>query len=213
MNHLGFAEKSRPTRRTIVLGAAWSVPAVTVCTTLPAFAASGPCPSIAQTDWSAWVNTGQGLTSGSLNGWTGTTTHYGVAGFWSVANNAEAKDTWTDADLAYVTTEVIVPVAAGVTYTFAFDAGSGWGNNRHDADTRYQTVDVLVNGVSKWTGTTADGGNLLPSNGVQHLSFSYTAAAGETSIVLTYKFTLPPAPAGQTANDDICISSPVITCA
>ena len=202
-------------RRTIVKGAAWSIPviAATAATPLAAASLTPACPTVSQSDFGGWIHQGAPLIGGAENqnpGWF--RTFKGLTGFLSMTDSGD----WCgacNAPLAYVITDVVIPVTAGTTYTFMIQGVGGYGNSNDNANTRWQGVDININGVTMWTGTTRDA--LAPGLGIQNIVFSYVAPPGQTSITLTYKFRIPPRPRQDAlgANDDILLTTPAITCA
>ena len=214
-SHQNSAQINRIRRRTIVKGVAWSIPviAATAATPLASASITPVCPTVSQSDFGGWVNQGAPLFSGTgkqNTGWF--RTFNGLTGFLSMTDSGD----WCGAcnsPLAYVITDVVIPVTAGTTYTFAIQGVGGYGNDNNNANTRWQGVDILVNGVTMWSGTTRDA--LTPGLGIQNIVFSYVAQPGQTSITLTYKFRIPPRPRQDAlgANDDILLTAPTITCA
>ncbi|ALJ19207.1 hypothetical protein [Microbacterium sp. No. 7] len=205
-----------PTRRSVVRGAAWSLPVIAAAITVPTAAATTPapaCPSITMGDWSSWRNQGQALVpAGGVNGHNGWfRSHRGLTGFVSMLDSAACAP-GSNTPVAYVLTDVTIPVTPGTTYVFTFQGVGGWGNSNDNRNTRFQQVEVRINGITMWSGDTRT--NLHPDRGIQSYSFVYVASPGQTGITLTYRFAIPPRPRCDAlgANDDIVLTSPLITC-
>ncbi|WP_226531997.1 hypothetical protein [Microbacterium paraoxydans] len=211
-----FETPRSPDRRSAIVGAAWSLPVIAAAISTPLLAASviAPCPVVAEADWGGWVNQGQGLVapggSNGTNGWFRSMA--GVSGFVSIQDSIAVAPS-SNTPLAYVITDVMIPVTPGTTYSFALQGVGRWGNGVNNANTRFQQVQINIDGVLQWQGDTRT--NLLPSLGPQEIGFSYVAPAATTMITLTYRFLIPPRPRGDAlgANDDIALSNPIITCA
>ncbi|MFJ2550909.1 hypothetical protein [Microbacterium sp. NPDC087591] len=208
-------EPRSPDRRQVVVGAAWALPLIATVIASPLQAASviPVCPVITEGDWGGWVNQGQGLVdpggANGTNGWFRAMS--GVSGFVSTQDSVAVAPA-SNTPLAYVITDVVIPVTPGETYTFAVQGVGRWGNGANNANTRFQQVQINIDGVVQWQGDTRT--NLLPSLGPQTIGFNYLVPAGTTTITLTYRFLIPPRPRGDAlgANDDIALSNPTISC-
>lgn len=100
-----MSDLASPSRRTVVRGAAWSVPVIAVATAAPAFAAS-PCPTVTL----SWASLGNGtqFSSTTVGGVTVTLTLSGASG---AANNRTVSTTQTGAqssNLRFYSTNVVL---------------------------------------------------------------------------------------------------------
>lgn len=187
------------TRRSVVRGAAWSVPVVAAAAAAPAFAASPiPCPVVPP--GSTWNVT----TSGTLGrDTTGGYTWDGAS--WSVYRDNGS----TSATLTFTTTpQAPVAVVPGATYQVSFSFFWGYGNGNPNQSTG-GTFDVLFNGQSVKslaTRTAAVDAN-AGTNGVQPgtttQTFTYVVPAGQTSMTIAYRYILQART--QQSNDDIVV--------
>lgn len=184
------------TRRTLVRGAAWSVPVVSLAVTVPAYAASPiPCPVIPQpAQWTATTATGTLASKADDYQWYTTTNK------WVIYKDNGS----TTASLTFASSSPAIAVTPGATYNGSFSFYWQYGNGA-SAQSTGGTFDVLVNGVSVkslTTRTAAVGATAATTT----QTFSYVAPAGTTSIVITYRYVLTPRV--NAASDDIIVTAP-----
>jgi hypothetical protein len=204
MNNLGDFEEFDSTaeheggavpRRSIMMGAAWSIPVIALAVATPMAAASEPafvCPVVPDT--SQW--TGPVVTSGSFtNG-----VHEWNAGFWT-----NTSDAAPGASLNYYL-EFPYQQVAGHTYTFAASLrGSGVGPGA-------AVLGASAGGMTGYFGSTAGGTpNTIPiDNNFNPIAWSYTAT---TTSLTTFRYSLGFGDvfAGE-QNYDLTVTIPQITC-
>ena len=189
---------ARPTRRTLVRGAAWSVPVVSLAAAAPAFAASPiTCPIVPPSD--LWTTT----TTGTL----GTFSSGGFA--WENGSWIVYRDNGSTADpLTFTSTSPAMTVVPGATYEVSFPFWWGYGNGNVNSSTA-GTFDVLFNGASQKSLTTrtpavdanAAAAGSQPGSTTQN--FSYVVPAGTTSVTIVYRYVLTPR--SRSASDDIVV--------
>lgn len=210
-----------PTRRTIVKGAAWTIPVLALATQTPAAAASAVvCPSVP--GGAGWVTgnpqTGSLTAAAGLNGWGGTGYNNGAGQsnvFVSLRDNAGTTDPAT------VSTSVSLPFQAGGIYTFTIQVLSQHGDlTQRPVPTRastVQTLDISLGGTQlEFFSTYADvtGGtqtvirNSTSSYPWQTYTYTYYATTSGLQ-TLSYLFTLPPHIG--VSQDDIFATLPVFT--
>jgi hypothetical protein len=194
----------RISRRTLVKGAAWSVPVIAAATAVPAHAASGAvCPNI--TSPSVWgpFEVASGTPGGRSEDVKGN-----FFEFWS-----ENGDTATT--VAVIRKRAMISVQAGTTYTFTFQADMNYGN--WDITKAVPSaIALVVNGTQIWQAQSRTGVlPVWPSPTSPHNYGTYTATFTATTtgtIPVDINFTMGTKPDPALANDDIRISTPTITC-
>lgn len=219
----------RLTRRQIALASAWATPVLVVGAAAPAYAASGPCPTLPVTA-SGWTLT----STGSFNGTVGA----GTSGYCTSWNNnppfgpatfafTSGLDNSSSTSTATVTTTATVAITAGVTYTIGtLSIGAGYGGGVASSSSG-QSVTLSLNTPTGtqtvFSGNTRSGGgagvttltNTAGNSSRQNYtptSASYKATtSGTMTVVLT--FVIQPLSAGVVYSDDISIALPTITCA
>ncbi|WP_181026642.1 hypothetical protein [Rathayibacter rathayi] len=189
-------------RRTIMKGAAWTVPVVAVSVATPAAAASTPfvCPTVpASSDW-----TGPAGITGSTSG-TGSYQ-------WNKNEWENTKDATTANSLSYYI-EFSFKGVAGHNYIFNWSAyANGIGNN-----VSYVAYDTIINGTTVNTAST-DGN---AGAGVSYLdpttqtptsaSYTFTPTADGT-YTFRYRIRLSQLNSKQIANHNVAIKMPTLTC-
>lgn len=221
-------------RRTVVRGAAWTLPAIAVSAQSPAFAASlcGPVPF--QTSWrvsSTATSTFNGDRRGFVTGYPDSVERYLLE-----ADNSRTTTETLSANSSTVTLERDLTLVSGRAYTFTFTIASRFSaDNAGNSQNQHLQIQTVVNGVAtdrlklvKGSRDTTHFGNLAnngwsrllplttPPTGVQAetRSFTYTPPAGVGAVTLRYLYTLPAR--GYTGGTfpgqaDIAVSAPTIT--
>lgn len=195
-------------RRTIVKGAAWSIPVLAVAVGAPLAAASTPCPQLPSA--AAWTKT----TDGQLRVHADPTYNNQAGGTYLPlpTNNANSFLSVQDRNVATGTTRItwsssFVPVS-GVQYTFTFVT------NTNTTLTDPQYLNIWVGSTNVFAAVTKPGfGNPNIISGVQTHNVTWTAPSNSAANV-AFVFDVP----GVTdnvnrTNDDIRIGLPVITAA
>lgn len=215
------------TRRTVVRGAAWSVPVVAIAAQAPAFAASTCLPVPAITGWSSTSSAAS--TFQALSGANGFSTDYasdGINRYLSERDSSATNAVATNATISLSTP--ITGLTVGTTYSITFHLVSRFANDDVSAAATSQ-----VQGVRATLGSTVlfsrqkrKASNAVNLSGYTDLSNSpviaggskvkdtivvnYTATASSTT--LTYLFTLPGRNNSFAAGSaDIAISAPVFS--
>ncbi len=196
-------------RRTLVTGAAWSIPVVAGATTSPMAAASPPCPQFQSA--ASW----QASTSGQLRTHPDPTYNNRVGGTYLPlpVSNTNSFLSVQDRNVANgITTvqwsTVLVPVS-GTAYTFTFVT------NTSTALTDPQTLNLRINGTTRWEGITkpAAGGPTNLLSGVQTHTFTWVAPSN-AAVTFAIVFLVPGVtPNPNRTNDDIRIGLPRISAA
>lgn len=196
-------------RRTIVAGAAWSIPVIAVAAAAPMAAASPPCPQFASAaSWTA-------STTGQLRVHSDPTYNNRVGGTYLALpeNNANSFLSVQDRNLQGGTTTVqwstvFVPVS-GTAYTFAFVTST------NTALTDSQTLNLRINSTTQWAGITKPtaGGPTNNLSGLQTHSFTWTAPSN-AAVTFAIAFLVPGVTNNPNrTNDDIRIGLPRISAA
>lgn len=196
------------TRRTVVRGAAWSVPVVAIAAQAPAFAASvcGQVP-YTQPGW-VFVSPASGAVRPNTGG-NGLVTTGGIERYRSeLDNNSSASESVATNNMTVTATRTLTLVA-GRVYTFSFSILSNYGNNNSAiSQNQYLQIQLggvdqlkLVKGVNANTSFGASPGNgytrLSTTSGAavtETFSFTYTPAGTpgtSVNVVLRYLFTNP----------------------
>lgn len=198
-------------RRTIVAGAAWTVPIVAAATVAPLATASPICPTLPPI--STWAR--QVPVSGTI-----------VAGSAGYRTGPRGEELYVTAEGAPGTGNVVLRFSttfnavAGTTYNFNFSYGSNYGNLDQPTSTRAAVrLDVgpapttLFNGSSRpLAGNTTLPNN--PNSTYTNYGSSNPAYTATTSgpITVAYVFVMTGTSATQFRTDDIAVTRPVITC-
>lgn len=205
-------------RRTVIKGAAWSVPVVAAAVAVPNASASptAPC-SVAVPAWTAWSD---GATGAFTEGTCGRPQPEANGQWWQWCDATETSD--------YTTFKcATVSVVAGQTYsiTFTTQANSGIPTPNSPAN-----LVLTIDGSPLWagytvgsTGASADPGGAnshrltTATNGSnrtdQTWTVFYTAnTTGDVLLCYTWTAYQRTAANGDTSTDDIGTSLPVITC-
>lgn len=187
-------------RRTIVQGAAWTIPVVAVAVAAPLAAASvQPCPTLAPV--SDWVYD----TPGGLIGSGATNTNN------QLVFTAEAAS--TD---AYEFFDTTFDAVAGETYTFSYQAFGSLGDQTRTTSQRI-AARVSFNGTQ--AGPTI--GTVTPEYGEEQISMDPNAPSTHTvtwtattsgPVVLRFLFIINARDAGKTHNDNLVVRNPMLTC-
>ena len=145
----------------------------------------------------------------------------GVGGFLSIQNN-NVRNLNGTTPLASFTLECVVPVGAGLEYFLTFSAVSQYANGTNDADNSYQIAEFLINDNVVWSGATQPVAGLngldarlaVVKTPFEVTTVPMTVPAGETTVKIAFRFTLPAKPtnAQRSANDDIVVSVPRFVC-
>ncbi len=181
-------------RRSVVRGAAWTVPVVAVATTAPAFAASAiPCPVVPpSSQWSATTIT-SGTPSSKVDGYAWDT----AADKWIVYKDNASSSTTA---MVLATTSPPFAVVPGSTNTGSFTFYWQYGNGAASQSAQ-GTFEVLLNGSTVLTTLTRPG----TTQAFTTQAISFVAPAGSSTATLTYRYTIEP-PAGKPASDDIVVT-------
>lgn len=202
-------------RRTVLHGAAWSLPVIAVAVATPLAAASEVfvCPVLAPAGTWTW----QVPVSGTLR-----TGNNGQA---AVRNGAHGQEFYVSHEAAASTGSVVIRVStvlevvAGHTYDFSFFFGANYGNLVESTSVR-SAVRLDVGTTTLFNGSTRPlaGNTLIPNNttasGYQNYGSTTRAFTATTSEMITvaYVFVMTATTAAVPAGDDIAITLPVITC-
>lgn len=201
-------------RRTIVKGAAWSVPVVAVAIGTPAAAASNfTCPVLTAADYTKESN-GYAYADSATIGVQGTKPQ----AFRVNSDNSSAAGSGAEGVIAFTAQ---MKVVKGKTYTFSYSAYGNYGNFTKEGS-RSQYFRLKVDGAkispNYGTRTSEFGDTQLP---IQEKStdtlpwkdytVSYTATADGT-VPVRFEFVLPSKLTGQSANDDVFVTLPTIAC-
>lgn len=190
-------------RRTIVKGAAWTVPVVAVAMATPAAAASEAfvCPTVpASTGWTGASGITGSTAGGGYYRWSDDKTEW-----------VNTKDATQTSSLSYYI-EFSFKGVAGHTYNFNWSAyANGAANN-----VSYVAYDVAIGGTKIYSAST-DGnagttGYLDPNTGTTTTaSHSFTPTTDGT---YTFRYTvrLSQLTANQIANHNVVIKMPTLTC-
>lgn len=202
------------TRRTIVQGAAWSVPVVAAAVATPLAAASAAiCPALAPASAWTWQVPATGTLRTQVNGQASARTG---------ANGGElyvSHEAQPGTGAMTITASTTLAVVAGTTYDLSFFFGSNYGGLNTAVSTR-SAVSLTVDGANLFWGSTRPiaGNTTIPNNTAASgytnygsTTASFSADATET-IVVTYTFVSTATSATQPNGDDIAITVPVITC-
>jgi hypothetical protein len=205
-------------RRTVIKGAAWSVPVIAAAIAVPAHAASAnpPCATL-PTGQVGWTLTdplsGRGQSAGAVNSWR---TVDGQLGFRQYNDNFYRRT--NPAAVNYVTRlRATFDAVAGTEYVFTFRL---LGNSANSPENIVSTMGVVVGGATLQTfstqpaaapGTQVPMGPVNATTGSQVYTVSWTApTSGMTTF--DYIFTMYPVGTQQiTYNDDIWVSLPQIS--
>lgn len=215
-------------RRTVLKGAAWSLPVIAAATAVPLASATGPgtCPTA---DRANTVNSGSGnftTVSGGQNGWMANSPAGGPVTTSPVVdpeNPVLDPRTWQfmrDGALPnggwnYLTTTLAV--TAGTSYTFVTPLRTGRGNT---AETWRSEVSLTVDGAQLWYGTTKEEfvapdypiGSAPEDRLYGRFTPTGTYEANETKVI-TVVITLHARAGDHRSVDDIWVTLPTITCA
>lgn len=227
-----------PSRRTLIIAGAWSVPVIALASATPAFAASNDgstCPKgpvtvlrgtsgisgtllASQTGYTGWLPVGP---SGNAKGsYVGDPT---VAGFTSGADTATREQVVITASYSFT-------AVANASYAVAFSVVGGYGSyNNSTSYSERQSLDVdairggsttslkkvsLVhtNTVRRTDADMKNGGYTLfaPSAGQQPYTATYLATAAGT-VTIRYTFTMDRRRTTNLVNDDLWVTAPVVT--
>jgi len=196
---------SRISRRTLVKGAAWSVPVIAAAVSAPlASASTVACPDISQPAvWGPFE-----VASGTPGGRQEDILAPNFFEFWS-----ENGDTATT--VAVIRKRTTIAVQAGKTYTFTFQADMNYG--KWDITQAVPSAIALnVNGTQIWQAQSRTGALPVWSGGsAPHNYGTYTATFTATTtgtVPVDINFAMGTKPNPALANDDIRISTPIITC-
>ena len=226
-------------RRTILKGAAWSIPVIALATAAPRAVASGgvDCSEPITVTRSGWTVTSGALATEGSTGWTpaGTAdsiTAGWIPGSWAVNNEGFLSMDNSLNGAATVVVSHMFEAVAGRLYDVRFDARVGLGSDNTEA--HRQVVDVTVGGVSvkkiavehgagyppAWVGGQSDadlaaaGYAVQPVNGQAAVSYQAPtpyAATANGPVIINYTFSVSSrAAAAWLTNDDIWLSAPTV---
>ena len=202
-------------RRTVVRGAAWSVPVIAVAAQAPAFAAS-VCAQVPLDGWTFVVAPANTLSTG------------GVTGLITDATRGQMylseKDNTALAQVTITGTRSLVLVA-GRAYTFTYTVRSRFAGGVPRLSSGNQFLRVQLAGVvdQRWvksnlgTNLVLDGqvytalSSASDTNVYETFSFAFTPTAAQTTPTLTYTFTLPGTAISPAPYSDVAVTAPVIT--
>lgn len=182
------------TRRSVVRGAAWSVPVVAAATAAPAFAASPiPCPIVPPgSQWSA-TTVDSGTISAKNDDYA-----WGTDGKWTIYRDNGSSTT----SVVFSSTSPSFAVRPGSTLTGTYSFFWGYGNGSSNASAQ-GTFEILFVTASAATvvGTVSRPGSAL---GTTTQSVTFTVPAGVASGRLRYRYTIAPQ-GNRPASDDISV--------
>ncbi|NRD08994.1 hypothetical protein [Rathayibacter agropyri] len=189
-------------RRTLVEGAAWSIPVVAVALATPAAAASTAfvCPSVPAS--SGWTGA-QGITGDS----SGPGKYY-----WNQEQWDNGKDATQSGSLEYYI-EFSFKGVAGHTYNFSWSAYA----NGADAAASYVAYDTVIDGKTVYTAssdsTYGGGAGFLDPNTSAPVAASATfTPTVDGTYTFRYKIRLSQLKTSQHSNHNILIKMPALTC-
>ncbi|MBM3715204.1 MAG: hypothetical protein FJW64_05600 [Actinobacteria bacterium] len=199
-------------RRTILAGAAWSVPVIAVATASPAFAATTTCPTI-NTD-SSWTRSHKGDTGdGAFD------TIDGRRVFSVTTDNTAPVNSGQHA-YAWMTTNI--QVEAGKTYTFTYDLEGNYGNysktTSSPADASWYIDDSRVSSNYGTQPSRTGADTQIPiqerrsdSRPWKTYTFSYKATETKT-VALKWMVDLSDRSGSEVGTDDVHVSLPTVSC-
>ncbi|PPH73264.1 hypothetical protein [Rathayibacter rathayi] len=203
-------------RRTIVKGAAWTVPVVAVSIATPAAAASNTtCPVIAPSDWTKTANDYANASQAEIAA-AGTKPQ----AFKVQSENTAANGSGLYGQLYYTAN---IKVQKGKTYTFSYSAYGNYGDhNKSTSRVMYSQLNVNGGQIGTILSTRVSefGNSQLPIQEKstdtlpwQDYTATYTATEDGT-IPVQFQFSIPDKAknGSQTSSDDIYITLPTITC-
>jgi hypothetical protein len=230
--------RSEPTvsRRTVVAGIAWSVPVIAIATATPAFAASpgiGPITVLPTTV----THTGGTLTQSAYTGFlpTGSAAGHATGSYLtgSPVANSFTSGSDTNGSAATVTAFYTFNAVQAAKYSVAVKVLTQYGNaNGSTGYSERQSVDVTVtqggtsvsvakvsvshptrNQASRSDSTLTRAGYTLqaPSAGTKDYGPVTFTAPSTGAVTVTFVFTLDARRSGNSVNDDIWVSAPVVT--
>ncbi|GAA5108236.1 hypothetical protein GCM10023339_07050 [Alloalcanivorax gelatiniphagus] len=222
-------------RRTLVRGAAWTVPALAVSAHAPAYAASLCQPVPFQVGWRV-TNSGATTFNGDRRAFV-TAYPDAVERYLSEADNSRATAESVATNSSTITVERDLTLVAGRPYTFTFTIASRFsGDNSSNSQNQHLQIQTVAGGnatdrlkLVKGSRDSTHFGNLT-NNGWSRLQpltappggvnvetrfFTYTPPAGVGTVVLRYLFTLPARGYGFNntfpGQADIAVSAPTIS--
>ena len=185
-------------RRTIVQGAAWTVPIIAATAASPFAAASNvPCPVLPRsTSWALNQNASGIVWNNNFQA--------------NAANNnfGNSGDAYPGTGNASVTASTTMNVVAGTTYTFTFST------LQSTPIQQWTIFQFAVNGSTRWEGVTRPGypQSYMPPNVLQTHTVSWTATT-TGSIPIRYTWLMgDPNGYNPPHNDDIFATVPTVTC-
>ncbi|MGO2748645.1 MAG: hypothetical protein ACTIA6_01175 [Pseudoclavibacter sp.] len=196
-------------RRSLVKGAAWSVPLIALAAAAPHAAASDEIDCEYYNDFDNWdvVRTG-----GSFN------TNTGVVGWLSGAPSVFViqQDNNSTSSQATLTLSSELATVAGRTYSFDFRIQSNYGDPANEAN--WMRLQILAGTQSLYRGTTRNASGQWtqiphtnwPVNPIPYQTLSASFVAAQTGFTtITYKVTVAERLGSKfAANDDIRVSVP-----
>lgn len=190
-------------RRTLVEGAAWSIPVVAVALATPAAAASSPfvCPSVPAS--SGWT---------SPQGIKGDSTGTGNYGWNSKEQWDNGKEATRSNYLEYYI-EFSFKGVAGHTYNFSWSASAAGA----DDYATYAAYDTVIDGKTVYTASTdskyGGGAGFLDPNTSTPVAASATfTQSADGTYTFRYKVRLSQLTAPQNSNHNLLINMPTLTC-
>lgn len=183
------------TRRSVVRGAAWSVPVVAAATAAPAFAASPiPCPVVPPgSRWSATT-----VDSGTISTTKNDGYAWGSDGKWTIYRDNGSSTT----SVVFSSTSPSFAVRPGSTLngTFSFYWGYGNGSANASAQGTFEILFVTAAGATV-VGTISRPGT---AQATTTQSVTFTVPAGVSTGQLRYRYTIAPQ-GNRPASDDISV--------
>lgn len=200
---------SGPLRRTIVQGAAWTIPVIAGAMAAPMAAASTEptCPTVApSSEWTAQIPYGGNTLEAGGN----------TGAYQDGANSAFQSQ--RDSSAPYGTAvrfTTSVDLVAGETYSFTFLIRANYANGGGTTPTTRQRWRFQVGGQTLYYGSTRTDPDyaLIPVNsGWASVTETFTATTSGPTL-LEYLFELDARPYSNNAgNDDVYVTVPTITC-
>lgn len=227
-------------RRTLVAGIAWSVPAVVIVGAAPAYAASGETPPPTYLTVTQGVRGGSGTLLSGQAGYTGWTKGTGAkgnatavyVGDTNVAGFASGADPASNGG-ATVTATYTFPATRNAVYSISLDVMANFGSPSNKAQRQLLEVSVaqasaataypvrvtpIHAGITDYLSNNTDGYwdshdyELQAASATAKTNYSGTFSSGPNTgtATITYTFTMPALTGSLSVWDDIWASAPLV---
>lgn len=209
------AQANTVSRRTIVRGAAWSIPVLAVSTAAPAAAASTPPPCPELGAWSV-TSSGPGLVNSTLDPVAPSAQLYPAGTSLLYRSRADSS---TPTAYSIITLLSSLEVTAGKTYFLTFSIVGNYASDSEDRSSR-QLFRIFVDGTRVFGSSTKANVpevqiGIVPSSQLDNVSLGQThtltyvaTATGSVPISLEFHMRRD----GGFANDDIAVSPIQVSC-